>query len=247
MPFDPNQLAHDEPGLEGSAGTGSGIDWMSLFSSLGGMGGGLASLFGGNSMKGMNKDFNQMSDWQKQYLNPYINAGQGALGDLQKQYSGLLGDPGGMLNKMGEGYKKSPGYDFAMKQAMQGAGHAAAAGGFSGTGMHEQQNMELAQGIASKDYNQYLQNTMGLYNQGLAGSQGLMSQGAQSSSELANNLSSILSQKMKMKQQGQSGHNAALSSLFGGAGGVLGSIFGGPAGGMAGSAAGNWLSHLFNK
>ena len=77
------------------------------------------------------------------------------------------------MNQMGKSYQESPGLKNQIAQAMQGSGHAAAAGGMAGSPQHEQQNMQLSSDIASKDYNNWMQNALGLYNSGLSGQQGM--------------------------------------------------------------------------
>jgi uncharacterized protein YcfJ len=196
-----------------------------------GIGGLFGNLFGGNDnpADAANKYFNQIPAELQKYLSPYINAGQGAFPQLQGQYGNLLNDPGGMLNKIGQGYQQSPGFKFALQQALGGAGNAAAAGGMAGSPQHEQQNMGIATNLANQDYNQYLQNAMGMYNQGLAGEQGLYNTGAQAGMGMGEDLATLLQNQGKLAYEGQAGQNQANSSmwsnLFGGAGAALPFLF----------------------
>lgn len=207
------------------------MDRMSTMMGVGAMlGSGLGNLFGGfkNPSKDAMKYMNQMSPQLMQMFAPYINAGNAQINPLQQQYASLMGDPGAMLSKIGAGYKQSPGFDFALKQALGGAGHAAAAGGMAGSPQHEQQNMELASNLASQDYNQYIQNALGLYGQGLHGAQGMYGMGAQAGMGLGEDLASILGQKAKLAYEGRNAENqhagGTWGSLLGGLGG-LASIF----------------------
>src|SRR6185503_15277001 len=126
---------------------------------------GLFDWLGTDPSKKASKYLNQVPGQIKPQYNPFIKAGNNQIPQLEEQYSGLLNDPGSMLNKFGESYHQSPGFDFALKQALQGAGNAAAAGGMAGSPMHEQENMELSTNLANQDYNNYLRNAMGLYGE----------------------------------------------------------------------------------
>src|SRR4029077_19140922 len=115
----------------------------------------LDSLFGGKKSNPANAGMpylNQIPGMTSPYFQPYINAGQEAIPNLQGQYNELLQGPGNKLNQIGQDYQQSPGLQFAIQQALQGAGHAAAAGGMAGSPQHEQQNMQLASHLADQDY-----------------------------------------------------------------------------------------------
>jgi hypothetical protein len=60
--------------------------------------------------------------------------------------------------------------------------------------------MGLATNLANQDYNQWLQNAMGMYNQGLSGAQGMYNTGANAS----NNFASMMANNMQNQ-----GSNAA--------------------------------------
>lgn len=187
---------------------------------------GLDSLFSNweNPSDAADPYFQQMPDQLKQYFNPYIDAGNRALPGLEKQYGQLTNDPGGRLNEIGAGYHQSPGFQFAMQQALQGAGHAAAAGGMAGSPQHEQQNMGIATNLANQDYNGWLQNALGLYGTGLQGQQGMYNTGAESGMRLGENLSSILAQRAKLAYEGQNTENQRDEGIWGSIGGGVGTL-----------------------
>jgi len=170
--------------------------------------------------------YDQIPQQAGQYLNPYINAGTGALPSLQEQYKNLLGDPGALMNKIGQGYKESPGLQRNIQQAMQAGGHAAAAGGMAGSPQHEQENMQSATDISSKDYNNWMQNALGLYGQGLQGQQGMAGMGQQSSQAMADMISQMLAQKGNAAFAGQNQKNQNMSDLFGNIGKGIGAFTG---------------------
>lgn len=179
----------------------------------------------------------------QQYMQPYFDAGKGALPGLQDQYKQLLGDPGAFMNKIGGSYQQSPGFKFAMQQALQGAGNAAAAGGMAGSPQHQQQNMEVATGLANQDYGNWMQNALGLYGQGLSGQQGMAGMGQQAGQSMADMIAQTLAQQGNLAFQGQAQKNQNQSDLFG-------NIFKG-IGGMAGMGMGGMpfgaFSNLFSQ
>lgn len=189
-------------------------------------GGALGSMFGGyeDPSKAANQYMNQIPGQLEKYFNPYINRGNQAGDVLQGQYGSLLNDPGGMVNKIGQGYQQSPGFKFALQQALQGAGHAAAAGGMAGSPQHEQQSMEVATGLANQDYGNWIQRAMGLYGQGLSGEQGLYGTGAQAGMGLGEDMASMLANQAKLAYAGQAGQNQRQNDIWGALGGAVGTL-----------------------
>lgn len=213
------------------------------------LGQGLYGMFGRpkNPSDAANKYISQIPGATEPYYSPYINAGKGAMGDLQNQYKDLIG--GNVQNQLGENYQQSPGYKFKLQQAMQAGNHAAAAGGMSGTPMHEQQSMDTANGIASQDYNDYMKNQMGLYGLGTGIGQDIFNKGYGASGDMASTMGNALSQQAGYGYSGQAGQNANKSSMWGniagGLGALGGGLFGGPAGAGMGKQAGQWFSDWF--
>jgi hypothetical protein len=169
-----------------------------------------------------NKFISQIPGQTMQYLYPYSAYGQNALPRLQGQYDEILGNPGGKLNQIGESFHQSPGFQFALQQALQGAGHAAAAGGMAGSPEHEQRNMELGTNLANQDYYNYLKGATGLYGQGLQGEQGLASGGLTAGQSLADTIAQTLAQQGNYAYEGQAGKNQANNSLWSSLGSGLG-------------------------
>ena len=199
------------------------MNYMTAGSS-GMIGAGLGAMMGGwkNPSSAANPYMDQMGPELQKWLGPYVQAGNRQLPGLEGQYGQLMNDPGGRLNQIGAGYHQSPGFQFALQQALQGAGHAAAAGGMAGSPQHEQQNMGLAAGLANQDYNQWLGNALGMYGKGLSGSQGLYDTGEQAGVGMGEDLASILGQRAKLAYEGQNTENQR-------SGGMWGSLLGGAA------------------
>src|ERR1700741_4030115 len=93
---------------------------QSMGSAGGLLGAGLGGLMGDwqNPADSANDYFNQIPDMLKKYMSPYIDAGNKMGGLLQGQYGNLLNNPGGMLNQIGQNYHQSPGFQFALQQAL---------------------------------------------------------------------------------------------------------------------------------
>ena len=161
---------------------------------------------------------NQINPMAKQYYQPYIDAGTGAMTDLQGRYTNLLNDPGGVFNKMGQSFQQSPGFNFAMQQALQGSNHAAAAGGMAGSPEHEQQNQQLATNLADQDYYNYMNHVEPLYNEGLHGEQGMMSQGYNATKSLTDMIAQELSAQAALQYKQDASKNSTWDSLMKGVG-----------------------------
>lgn len=200
----------------------------------------LSNLFGGgkNPADAAMPYLNQIPGQTNQYQDPFFQAGKGALDPLKEQYNKLLGDPGAFMNKIGESYQQSPGYKFALEQALAAGNNAAAAGGMSGTPQSQYQQMQTVTGLANQDYNSWLGNALGLYGQGLSGEQGLANTGQQAGQNMADMIANLLAQQGNMAFRGAQEENSQRNSLLGGLGKLggagLGALAGGPWGAFAG-------------
>jgi hypothetical protein len=155
------------------------------------------------------------------YYQPYMQAGQRQLPGLEQQYGQLMNNPGGKLNEIGQGFHESPGFQFALKQALQGAGHAEAAGGMAGSPEHELKNMEIGTQLGNQDYYNWLNPATNLYNEGLGGSQGLYNGGFSASDAIAKILSGNRESQSSLAYAGGANRNAmnlgTLGAFLGGA------------------------------
>lgn len=191
------------------------------------MGMGLAGMFGNQKSPSQAADpyFSQIGQQTGQYYDPYIQAGKGAIPGLQDQYGQLLNNPGQKLNDIGQNYQQSPGFKFALQQALQGAGHASAAGGMAGSPQHSQQEMQMATDMASQDYNNWLGQATGLYGQGLTGQQGMMGQGGNAANAQANMIAQQLALQGQNAYKGQQQQNNSWGNAFGNVLGGAGQAF----------------------
>lgn len=152
------------------------------------------------------KYYDQIPEKIKSYYDDYINRGKETGANLHDTYSDLVNNPSGRLDEIGKGYKESPGYQFALKQALQAASHASAAGGMSGSPMDQTVQMETASGLASRDFQDYMRNALGLFGVGVGGQEGEVNRGydatgkvAQSEEDLLNKTADLQSTKQKNK------------------------------------------------
>lgn len=189
---------------------------------------------------------NQIPGELQQYFNPYIQAGNNALPVLQGQYGSLLGqlpglqsqygmlmnNPGAVMNKIGQGFQQSPGYQFQVNQALGAANRAAAAGGMLGSPMEQQTIAGRVNGLANQDYYNYLNHGLSLYNTGLQGSANLYGAGLSgegnlarmgygAASNLGEDLASALMSQSQLAYAGATNQNEAQQGALGGIGGLL--------------------------
>ena len=202
--------------------------WLSTISSAIPALGAAFNLFGhkGKSpASAANKYLSQIPGQAHQAYDPYVQAGQGAMTQQQEQIKNLFG--GQTQNMLGESFKESPGYQYALKQALEAGNNAAAAGGMLGTPAHEQQNMEIGQGLASKDFNDYMNRQQDLYKTGFSGNQDINHMGLDANKQIMDLISQVLAQQGSNAYNTQAGKNAgqgdsikalmqALSQMLGG-------------------------------
>lgn len=190
------------------AGYDYGSDWINpdktgLGAGILGIGGGLANMFGGTRGR------NPTSAAQD-----YLGQIPGTLEPLKQRYNSLDTNPGQTYNQFASGYQKSPGYDFALKQALGAVNNSAAAGGTLGTPMNQQVAGNVAGGLASHDFENYLNHVMQLHGEGLIGS-----------NDIAKILTELLGTQAQYGYAGQAGENQAssqgFSDIFSGISGLL--------------------------
>lgn len=218
------------------------FDNISKWSGLGAGIGGLLGMGGGaDYMKAANPYLQKMQGGIDRYLQPYIGAGQNAMGTLQGQYNSLINDPSSMMNKFGAGYQQSPGYQYNVDQATNASNNAAAAGGFIGSPQQQEYMAKQIGGLASQDYNQYLNNAMGLYGQGLQGMGNINQMGFGASGQAQQSMSDMLKSQAELAYANAANKQQSKGGFFSGLGGLLGGVGGFLTGGPVGAAAGYGL------
>ncbi len=219
--FDPSQYTSGS-GSPTGGGLGSGL----LSGGIGGLGAGLMGLFGHSEdpAKAAQQYYSKIPGTYQQYLNPYNQMGQQAGQNLQGQYSNLLNNPGGELNQIGQSYHQSPGFQFALNQAMQGANRASGAGGLAGSPSSQLQNMNTATQMGNQDYYNYLNQATNLYGQGLQGEQGMYAGGLGAAGNMANGIAQGYAQQGQNAYAGAANKNQNNNSIWGNIAGGAGDI-----------------------
>ena len=187
--------------------------WQAMIPMAVSAGAGLLGNIFNNPAKAANKQLDQIPGQMHDMYDPYINAGMGQLPGMQEQYGQLMNNPGQRINEIGGAYQQSPGYQFQLDQAMQAGNNAAAAGGMSGSPMHQQQSMQLASNLANQDYNQWLSNALGGYQTGLSGSSHLYDTGFSGTNELAQSIMDTLLGKASNAYSGAESMNKSIGGL----------------------------------
>lgn len=207
-------------------------NWMGMGGGLASMAGGLAGLFGGGQKNPADAAMPYLQGIPGQtlpYYQPWMQGGQNAMNQSQGVYGQMTNDPNSYYDKIASGYKESPGYQWKLKQGMNASNNAAAAGGMAGSLQHQQQSTEMANGIASQDFNDYLSQVLGINKTGLQGNENAMNRGFDASKGYADLLGSNAAQQAGLAFQGQSGENSksqsGWESLFSGAGAALPWLF----------------------
>lgn len=206
----------------------------------------LSNLFGGgrNPADAAQGYLGQIPGAVNPYYQPYINAGQQSMGQTQGIYNQMTQNPNDYYNKIASGYKESPGYQFKLQQGLGAANNAAAAGGMAGSPEHQFQSAGIAEGFANQDFNDYLQNVLGINQTGLQGQENALGRGYNASTGYGDILGQLLGKQGQYAYAGQAGQNAQqgnnLSNIL-----KLGSMFLPGIGGLTGSALPNFLSNRF--
>lgn len=167
-------------------------------------------------------DLNEIQGAISPYMMPWINAGTGALDDLQGQYQNLMNNPSSFLNKFQSTYQQSPGFQFNLDQGEKAIAQQQAASGMTGTPAAQQAMDKFATGEASQDFGSYMQRIMGMYGQGLQGEQGIMNNGFNASRDYSDTLGNILMSKAKLAYAGTQNQNQSNQGGLGSALGFLG-------------------------
>lgn len=223
----------------GSSSPSSWQQWAGMGALGGGMAGLLGNLFGGgfqNPADSAMPYLDKIPSTLQPYFQPYIQHGEQAYGQmqdinklLQSQYGSMMGDPNKFLANISSGYKQSPGYQFALNQALQGAKNAAASGGSLGTPANQQQMAGISEQMANRDFQQYLQNALGILGTGQQGMGGLSHQyqdiygiGANMSGQYGTDLAQALMSQAQMAEAGSEAENKYNQSQMGGWGNLAG-------------------------
>lgn len=167
---------------------------------------------------------NQATQQLPGYFQPYMNAGQSFLPQLQSQYGQLMSNPGGALNRMGANFQQSPGYQWDVNQALGAANRAAAAGGMLGSPQEQQNIAGTVNQMANQDYYNWMNHAMSMYNTGLQGAQNMYGIGYDASKNLGEDLANIYQSQAQLGYAGQANQNQASQGMLGNVLGAAGMV-----------------------
>lgn len=144
-------------------------------------------LFGsGKAYKAAQHQYNKYMNQANQVQQPWLQAGQGAIGDYQNWLGGQQ-DPSGFINNLMGQYQESPYAHYLQQQSMNTGQNAASASGLMGSTPLMQQLQQNSSNIASGDMTQWLQNVLGINTQYGQGQQNLMQGGQTAANALSGN------------------------------------------------------------
>lgn len=179
---------------------------------LSALGTGLGSLLKQGGYKHAQHKLQDIANMYHGMYDPYVSAGQDALGKLQEGYGQMLDPTQHMADIMSQ-YQESPYAQQQQSELQRALGATAASGGFSGSPYHQHQVAQNVQNVLSKDMQQYLQNALGIEQRGLQGESGLEQQGFQGTQQLAEALGGIMGQQGELGFQQQKGLGQDISGL----------------------------------
>ncbi len=192
----------------------------------------LDSIFGTESGKdAANQYLNQIPGVVHEGYDPYVNEGRDASGKTKSTYEGLMNDPTGFLNKLMSQYQTSDAYNFQKGQLQKELGATAAAGGFAGSPLDQENRGSAIQGLLSKDMQQFLSNALGLFNTGLQGEEGIAGRGFSATQNRTDALGNALNQQGGLAFNDVQQRNKNKQDLWSTFGKTLGTVAGGPIGG----------------
>ncbi len=203
-----------------------GPGFGSVINGAGQIGSGIASYFQDNPYDASNEYLDRIGREAGSHLSPYEQAGKRALPTLEEQFSKLVDDPQALLDWLSGGYEESPGYQYSVDEATKAANQAAAAGGMVGSPASQFSLARDVQGLASRDFSDYLNRALGLFGTGLQGFGDLAHMGQQSATNMAQLIAQQLAAQAQNAASGAQWNNQrganGISDIISGAGQIAG-------------------------
>ena len=190
--------------------------------------------------KKANKYVSQIPGAVNPYYDPYVQAGNQAMGQLQGQYGQMMGlydplsqaymqsmqDPTAVLGGITSQYQTSPYEQYEQQNAMTSMNNAMQAGGMTGTPEHQTMAAQKSSDIANKYMQDYLKAALGIRSQGMAGTanlfgkglsglQGLNKLGFEGSKDMASAIAQTLMNQANLSYAGTAAKNQHYGTLYG--------------------------------
>jgi hypothetical protein len=212
-------------GMVPASNFGSANPSFNSGAALSGIGGLLSGLFGdsGAPYEAAMDQYQQWGNKAQGAQNPFLQAGQGAIGNYQNWLQGQQ-NPSHFLNNLMGQYQESPWAKYQQQQALRMANNMGSATGLTGSSPLQLQAQQNAANISSQDMNNWLQNVLGINTQYGQGQQNLMA-GGQGAANALTSLYSDMGKNMGEAAYGkEAGAQNDMWNLIGG-GLQLGSAF----------------------
>ncbi len=161
------------------------------------------------------------------YLDPFINQGNETMGGLGDLYQRMFKDPAAFQQQIGEGFKESPGYKFALQEALHAGANQMGAGGMANTPLAQRNQMEIATNLGNQEYQNYLNNVMSTLGLGIQGGENIMGRAYNASSGMGDIMGSNLAQMGNLAQMKQAYSNQSNAVPWSQLAGGLGMAYGG--------------------
>lgn len=153
---------------------------------------------------------------------PYSDAGKNAVQSFQDLLNSI------QSGDFSKNYTESPYAKYLTNKSLNAMNNAASAAGLLGSGANQTQNAEVAEGIASKDMNEYIRTLMGGYSDlthtGESAAEGRSRNDMTGGEDIASIITNAVNSAAQAHQAGQQGKGSTL----GGIGSIIGGIIGLP-------------------
>lgn len=202
----------------------NGFNPFMAFSGLGGL---LGGMFGdqGSPYGAAMGPYQQYNQQAANGQNPFLQAGQGAVGNYQNWLQGMQ-NPSQFINGLMGQYQQSPWAKYQQQAATRGANNLGSASGLTGSTPLQLQAQQNAGNISSQDQQNWLQNVLGINNQYGMGQQNLMNSGQNAANALTGLYGNEAQGMGNLAYGQQQGNNQDFMNELGGGLQLAGSFFG---------------------
>lgn len=183
-------------------------------------------LFGKNPADKAMPYLEQIAPTAQAQLDPYIQRGEEASGQLMDIFGGLASMPAEYLDELMGQYKPSESFQFKADLLNRAMGNTAAAGGYAGNEYDQLMRAQNLSGLMNEDIYNWLDRVLGLGQEGRQGLQNFSNQGFQAGGEMADISTQALSSQAGAQFQGQQQRNQNRSDLYKALGQAIGGTMG---------------------
>lgn len=147
------------------------------------------------------------------YLNPFVQAGQGAIPQFQ-QWLKSMQDPSEFINNLMGKYKESPFAKYQQQQGVRAAQNLGSASGLTGSTPLTQFAEQNAENISSQDMQNWLERVLGINSQYGGGEFGLMGQGEEAGNALTQLMQNFMNNQANLKYGSEAAKEGKRGNIF---------------------------------